>query len=74
MTDGKRMKKVRKKRIDSVEKQIVRHEEKITNEEPVKDTTKDYWQKEIDERFLKQLEEDKKYLEDKNADSNKKSS
>ena len=29
------------------------------------DTTKAYWQKEIDEKFLKQIDEDKDYLEEK---------
>jgi len=29
------------------------------------DTTKDYWKREIDEKFLKQIEEDEDYLEKK---------
>jgi hypothetical protein len=49
------MKKLREKRIKSVQKQIEKHEEKIKTEKGRKDTTKDYWQKEIDEKFLKQL-------------------
>jgi hypothetical protein len=64
MEDRKRMKKARKKRIKAIEKQIEKHEEKIENEEGRKDTTKDYWQKEIDEKFEKQIKEDKDYLEE----------
>ncbi len=64
MTDRKHMKKVRKKRIKAIEKQIEKHEGKIESEKGRKDTTKDYWQKEIDEKFLKQIEEDENYLED----------
>ena len=60
MVDRKRMKKLRVKRIKSVEK----HEEKIQKEKGRKDTTKDYWRKEIDEKFLKQIEEDQAYLEE----------
>lgn len=60
--DRKRMKKLRKKRIESVQKQIDSHEEKIQKEKGRKDTTKDYWKKEIDEKFLKQKEEDEEYL------------
>lgn len=71
--DRKRMKKLRKKRIDSVKKQIDEHEDKIKNETARKDTTKPYWEKEINEKFLKQIEEDKTYLEGKNGNSNKKS-
>ncbi|MFA5855867.1 MAG: hypothetical protein WC867_00785 [Candidatus Pacearchaeota archaeon] len=59
------MKKIRIKRIESVKKQIENHEEKIDNEKGRKDTTKDYWKKEIDEKFLKQIEEDEKYLDKK---------
>ncbi len=65
MSDRKRMKKLRKKRIASVEKQVEKHEDKIKNEKGRKDTTKDYWRKEIDEKFLKQIDEDEEYLEDK---------
>ena len=65
MKDRKRMKKLRKKRIKAVKKQIDKHEEKIVQEEGRLDTTKDYWRKEIDEKFSRQIEEDEKYLEDK---------
>ena len=57
------MKKLRKKRIESVGKQISEHEEKIKKEKGRKDTTKDYWKKEIDEKFLKQKREDEDYLD-----------
>ena len=63
MKDRKRMKKIRKKRIKSVQKQVEKHEDKIQNEKGRLDTTKDYWKKEIDEKFLKQIEEDEEYLE-----------
>ena len=59
------MKKVRKKRIKSLQKQIDEHEEKIQKEKGRFDTTKDYWRKEIDDKFLKQIEEDEDYLEEK---------
>ncbi|MDO8517027.1 MAG: hypothetical protein Q7S33_02780 [Nanoarchaeota archaeon] len=62
--DRKHMKKVREKRIKSVERQIDKHEDKIENERGRLDTTKDYWKKEIDEKFSKQIEEDEKYLEE----------
>lgn len=62
--DRKHMKKLRKKRIVSVEKQIEEHEDKIEHEEGRKDTTKDYWKKEINEKFLKQKKEDEEYLEE----------
>ena len=58
------MKKLREKRIESVVKQIGKHEEKIENEHGRKDTTKGYWQKEIDEKFLKQIKNDEEYLEE----------
>jgi len=58
------MKKIRKKRIVSVSEQVKKHEDKIENEEGRKDTTKDYWRKEIDKSFLKQIKEDKDYLEE----------
>jgi len=76
MSDRKHMKKAREKRISSVEKQVDRHKGLIENEGGRLDTTKDYWKKEIDEKFLKQIEKDKKYLEktdedkDKNQDDN----
>ena len=63
--DRKHMKKLRKKRIKSVQKQIDKHEEKIQKEKPRKDITKDYWEKEIDEKFLGQIDKDKEYLEKK---------
>ena len=62
--DRKHMKKVREKRIEGIQEQVEKHEEKIKTEKGRKDTTKDYWRKEIDEKFLKQIEEDEKYLED----------
>lgn len=65
MEDKKRMKKLRKKRMKSLQKQINKHEEKIQKEKGRLDTTKDYWKKEIDEKFLKQIEEDEDYLEEK---------
>ena len=64
MEDRKRMKKIRKKRIKAIGKQIEKHEEKIENEPGRLDTTKDYWKKEIDEKFLKQIEKDERYLEE----------
>ena len=65
MNDRKRMAKVRKKSIKSVQKQIVKHQGKIETEPGRLDTTKDYWRREIDEKFLKQIEEDEDYLEKK---------
>ena len=62
--DRKHMKKVREKRIISVEKQIDKHEDKIEHEKPIKDTTKDYWKGEIEKKFSKQIEEDEEYLEE----------
>ncbi len=59
------MRKAREKRIKGIEKQIDEHEDKIKKEKGRKDTTKDYWKKEIDEKFLKQIEEDEEYLEEK---------
>lgn len=64
MGDRKHMKKARERRIESVEKQIEKHRSKIKFEKGRKDTTKDYWQKEIDEKFKKQIEEDESYLEE----------
>ena len=64
MKDRKHMREVREKRIKSIKKQIEKHEEKIKKEKPRLDTTKDYWKKEIDDKFLKQIEEDEKYLEE----------
>ena len=65
MGDRKHMKKLREKRIGSIQKQVDKHEEKIEKEKGRLDTTKDYWKKEIDEKFLKQIEDDEDYLEDK---------
>jgi len=64
MEDRKHMRKIRKKRIKGMEKQIDKHEEKIEQERGRKDTTKDYWKKEIDEKFAKQKQEDEEYLEE----------
>jgi hypothetical protein len=64
MKDRKRMRKAREKRIKGIGKQIEKHEDKIKKERGRKDTTKDYWKKEIDEKFEKQIEEDKEYLEE----------
>ena len=57
------MKKLREKRIESVKKQIEKHKEKIKTEKGRSDTTKDYWKKEIDDKFLKQIKKDEEYLE-----------
>lgn len=65
MSDRKRMKKIREKRIKSVDKQISSHEEKIEQEKPQKDTTIDYWKKEIEEKFKKIKQEDEEYLREK---------
>jgi len=62
--DRKHMKKVRKKRIESVERQIDKHEDRIENENGRLDTTIDYWKKEIDEKFSKQIDKDEGYLKD----------
>ena len=62
--DRKHMRKVREKRIESVGKQIDKHEDKIKNEKGRLDTTKNYWKKEIDEKFSKKIEEDEEYLEE----------
>ena len=59
------MKKLREKRVKSLKKQVDKHEEKIQKGKARLDTTKDYWRKEIDEKFLKQIEEDEEYLEEK---------
>jgi len=58
------MKKLRLKRIESVKEQIAEHDSKIRTEKGRKDTTKAYWQKEIDEKFAKQLKDDSNYLEE----------
>ena len=64
MTDRKHMKKLREKRVKSLSNQIKKHEANIKTEKGRKDTTKDYWKKEIDDKFLKQIEEDEEYLEE----------
>jgi hypothetical protein len=64
MSDRKHMRKIRKKRINAIHNQIEKHEERIADEKGRKDTTKDYWQKEIDEKFLKQIKKDEEYLEE----------
>ena len=64
MKDRKRMRKIREKRIEAVDKQISSHEEKIETEKPPKDTTIDYWKNEIEKKFKKIKKEDEKYLED----------
>ena len=94
MGDRKHMRKLREKRIKSIQKQIDKHEWLIDidnsgncsiflpkfsicpilrlcnlinrivhNEEGRLDTTKDYWAKEIDEKFVKQIDKDEDYLE-----------
>ena len=57
------MKKIREKRIESLNKQIDKHQDKIEIEKGRLDTTKDYWRKEIEDKFLKQIEEDEEDLE-----------
>ena len=64
MSDRKRMRKIREKRIESIDRQISSHEEKIKTEKPKKDTTIDYWKNEIEKKFKKIREEDEKYLEE----------
>ena len=64
MSDRKRMRKIREKRIESIDRQISSHEEKIKTEKPKKDTTIDYWKNEIEKKFKKIKKEDEKYLED----------
>lgn len=63
MSDRKRMRKLRRKRIKSVKKQADEHKDKIRKEKGRFDTTKEYWEKEIDEKFLKQIKQDEEYLE-----------
>ena len=58
------MKKIRERRVESINKQISSHEEKIKTEKPKKDTTIDYWKNEIEKKFKKIREEDEKYLEE----------
>jgi len=63
MSDRRRMKKIREKRIKSIKGQVDKHKKKINKVKGRLDTTKDYWKKEIDEKFLKQIEEDENYSE-----------
>ena len=65
MSDRKRMRKIRGKRIEAIDKQISVHKKKIKTEKPKKDTTIDYWNNEIEKKFKKIKKEDEKYLEDK---------
>ena len=58
------MRKIREKRIESIDRQISSHEEKIKTEKPKKDTTIDYWKNEIEKKLKKIKKEDEKYLED----------
>jgi len=62
--DRKHMKKIREKRITGVGKQIEKHEDMIEHEKPIKDTTPEYWKKEVKEKFSKQKDEDEEYLEE----------
>lgn len=64
MSDRKRMRKIREKRIEAIDNQIFAHEEKIKTEKPQKDTTIDYWKNEIEKKFKKIKKEDEKYLEE----------
>ena len=64
MKHRKHMKKVREKKINSLQKQIDEHQEKIENEKGELDTTKDYWKNEIEGKFKKQKQEAEKYLEE----------
>lgn len=59
------MKKIREKRIGAIDRQIYSHKKKIETEKPVKDTTIEYWEKELKEKFKKIKEEDEKYLKAK---------
>ena len=74
MSDRKHMRKVRVKRISGLRRQVDKHENKIETEKGRLDTTKDYWKKEIDEKFLKQIQDNESYLkeegEEKETDKN----
>jgi|SRR3989344_2155318 len=54
---GKKMVKIAQTQFDD-------YLEKIKTEKVRKDTSNAYWQKEIDKEFLKQIEENKEYLEE----------
>lgn len=62
--DRKHMKKTREKRIKSILGQIEKHEDKIKFGKGRKDTTKEYWKKEIDKKFRGQIEDDEAYSEE----------
>ena len=64
MSDKKRMKKLRKKRVKSLKKQVEKHEKKVKEGESSNEV-KNYWRKEIDEKFLTQINEDEEFLEKK---------
>lgn len=66
MSDRKHMRKIRERRIKAIDRQIFSHEEKIETEKPIKDTTIEYWKKEIEEKFKKIKQDDKKYLSEEN--------
>jgi len=51
---GKRDKRI-KKEIDGLEKQIQKHIDKLRTEECYKDTTPNYWRKEIELKFRKRI-------------------
>lgn len=63
MSDRTRMRKIREKRIEAIDKQISSHKEKINTEKPRKDTTIDYWKNEIEKKFKKIKKEDEEYLD-----------
>lgn len=53
---GKREKRI-KKEIESLEKQIQKHVNKLRTEIGLKDTTPGYWKKEIELKFKKRIED-----------------
>ncbi len=61
---GKRKKRL-EKALESLEKQKDRHKEKIATEKGRKDTTKDYWKKEL-EKFEREIAKKKRLLDRKN--------
>ena len=60
--DKKQMKKQHKKRVESFDKQITIHENKLEQETPKNKFTEEYWEKEIDLR-RKDKDKSKKYLD-----------
>jgi hypothetical protein len=58
---SKRIKRIQKQ-ILSLEEQIEKHKQKILLEKGEKDTTPEYWQKEIELKFTPQIEKRKKLL------------